>query len=221
MARGISEGGKPAQLRRLVLDLVDWGALRTGTLRLSLGPVRIRPLLESCREDYADEARGRGLTIECGVDRRVPSMLTADEARLRQVLCILLENALDVTTEGRLSLLARCGCPPQRQGASAARQVWAGQWVEICVSDTGAAIPPATQARLFRAFKRWDYHERTDGSGIRLALAYRLCEAMGGRLDVESDGVRGATFIVRLPIGECAEDPARAAALPEAVPTQA
>lgn len=219
MARGISEGGKPARLRRLVLDLVDWGALRTGTLRLSLGPVRIRPLLEACREDYAEEARERGLVLESGVERRVPATLAADEERLRQVLCILLENALEVTAEGRIGLLARCGCPPQASGTVGDRQIWAGQWLEIRVSDTGAPIAPSTLARLFRVFTRWDYHERTDGTGIRLALAYRLCEAMGGRLDVESDGQRGATFIVRLPLGECVEAPARAAALPEPVPT--
>lgn len=222
MARAKPGGGQPARLRRLVHDLVDWGALRTGTLRLSLGVVRLRPVLEACRDRYRDEARERGLTLECGLDRRVPATINADEARLYQVLCILLENALEVTNEGGVSLLAQCGCPPGgASGRAAAGLVWAGQWLEIRVADTGPGMPPTARAKLFRAFKRWDYHERTDGSGIRLALAYRLCEAMGGRLDAESDGARGATFIVRLPLGECVEAPARAEEFPAVVPTQA
>jgi signal transduction histidine kinase len=76
-----------------------------------------------------------------------------------------------------------------------------GTLCELMVSDTGPGIPPEAQSRIFQPFYRAP-GAKGAGTGIGLATVQRIVEAYGGRIAVRSQPGEGATFIIRLPLGE-------------------
>ncbi len=130
-------------------------------------------------------ATGRGidLTVAAGEGLRVQG----DREQLRQLVVILVDNALRYTSEGGRV------------------HVYAGQengHALLTVHDTGIGIPEAAQPRVFERFYRADdaRNRESGGAGLGLAIAQELVEGHGGRISVESTPGAGSTFIVRLPL---------------------
>jgi signal transduction histidine kinase len=71
--------------------------------------------------------------------------------------------------------------------------------VEVAVEDTGEGIPPDVLGKVFDPFWRGDAARTTPGSGLGLALAKRIVEALGGDIRVESAPAAGSRFAVILP----------------------
>jgi PAS domain S-box-containing protein len=116
----------------------------------------------------------------------------ADEAQLAQVFQNLIANALKFRREGvppRVHVTAREG---ERGGEGE------GEWI-ISVTDNGIGIDPEQADRLFRIFQRLHTADEYPGLGLGLALCKRIVERHGGRIWVESEPGRGATFTFTLP----------------------
>lgn len=115
----------------------------------------------------------------------------ADPGRLRQVLLNISTNAL------KYSL-------PQAPITFSARVADdSNSAVVISVTDKGKGIAPQDQTRIFQLFVRLeqDTESSRQGSGLGLYISYRLIEAMGGKIWVESEGIpgEGTTFHIQLP----------------------
>ena len=110
-----------------------------------------------------------------------------DPVQLTVALRALGDNAVEaIGRGGRLELEVRAG------GAAPAADV------EIVVRDTGPGIAPQHRRHLFDPF----YSGRQAGRGLGMGLAkcWRIVTNHGGKIDVESEPGRGATFVVRLPL---------------------
>jgi CheY-like chemotaxis protein len=172
-------------LTRLIDDLVDVNRITRDELelrkeRVDLAGV-VRAAVESCRSFMAPD---RELTVSLPPE---PLHLEADGIRLTQVLSNLLSNAVKYTQPGGHIRL------------SAERD--RGEIV-VRVSDDGIGIAPEALPQLFGMFYRVDRSlERTQGGlGVGLALARRLIEMHGGRIDATSAGLgKGCELVVRLP----------------------
>jgi two-component system phosphate regulon sensor histidine kinase PhoR len=74
---------------------------------------------------------------------------------------------------------------------------------EVCIalSDDGPGVHPRDQKRIFKPFERADdrLSEATEGSGIGLSLVRHVAEAHGGRVTLDSQPGRGATFSIWIP----------------------
>jgi len=68
--------------------------------------------------------------------------------------------------------------------------------VEIRISDTGPGIPPELREKIFRLY----FTTRKEGSGIGLAMSFRIVQLHDGTIDFASDPGKGTTFFIRLPI---------------------
>lgn len=111
--------------------------------------------------------------------------LTTDIDRARQILINLAGNAVKFTDEGGVRLVATVS--PTH--------------VRIAVIDSGIGIPRAKQAHLFKPFAQVDagLTRRHGGTGLGLYISSQLARLLGGRIELDSQAGRGATFTLELP----------------------
>jgi two-component system CheB/CheR fusion protein len=188
-------------LVRLVEDLLDVTRIAQNKIQLQRRPVDLARLV---REAIADN---RAQLEHCGVrlDVRVePEPLAAevDPIRVAQVVGNLMSNAAKFTPAG---------------GAATVSLEARGDAAVLTVADTGRGIEASLLPRLFEPFVQSDRAHDGDrgGLGLGLALVRRLAELHGGQVTAASDGPgTGATFVVRLPLGQPAGLTATAPAPP-------
>ena len=192
------------QLGRLVDDLLDLSRVTRGKIALRKEPVELAPIVAQTVE--AARALYGGLNHELSVSLPPhPVYLSADAARLAQVISNLLNNACKFTDQGgRVRLTVT-----QQDGQAIIR-----------VRDDGIGISPDQLPHLFDMFIQVDTSlERTrDGLGIGLTLVKSIVEMHGGTVEARSEGLgRGSEFEVRLPV---LAQPPRPAPAPDAEPAR-
>jgi signal transduction histidine kinase len=180
--------GETDRLSALVTDLLTLARADAGQERLSVQEVRLDEIiLDSGRQfkPLADE-RGIVLTIRAGS----PVFIQGDPARLRQLMVILLDNALKHTPAGGV---IEAECEISRS---------AGKYpVQLRVTDSGEGIAPQHLPHVFERFYRADPARAHDGSaGLGLAIAQWIVAAHRGRIHVSSTLGAGTTFLVQLPL---------------------
>lgn len=179
-----------SHMARLLDDLLDISRISLGRVELQSGRVTLTSVVDMAIETSQP-------AIERGRHRLVvqlpgqPVWLQADAVRLAQVLSNLLNNAAKYTEPGgRIRLEA---------------ELHAGNEVSITVSDDGIGIASDQLTRVFEMFAQAQpaLDRSQGGLGIGLALARGLTEAMGGRIEADSEGPgRGSRFTVFLPVHE-------------------
>jgi two-component system, OmpR family, sensor kinase len=172
------------RMGRLVADLLLLAQADAGQ------HLTLRPLdLAEVARDAARAARllRGGMALDL-VDLPEGLWVRGHEDRLRQVLVILLDNALKFTPAGGWVTLA----------AEKVRRDDA-DWIAIRVADTGPGIPPTEQARIFDRFYRGAAARSIEGTGLGLAIARWIAEEHHGTIELESTPGKGAVFTVWLP----------------------
>ncbi|WP_286785063.1 MULTISPECIES: hybrid sensor histidine kinase/response regulator [Pseudomonas] len=172
-------------LVELLNDILDLSKFEAGQLELERIPFDLGSLVEDTASLLSQNA-SPGVELTCLISPGLPSQLLGDPTRVRQIVSNLLSNALKFTRTGRVDVKVR----PSANG------------VCIIVRDTGIGIPPAAQARIFHPFAQGGagITRQYGGTGLGLALARRLCEAMQGELELDSREGQGSQFIVDLPL---------------------
>jgi signal transduction histidine kinase len=124
--------------------------------------------------------------LQIAISRLEPVAVLADPGQLRQVMMILLDNAIKYTPEG-----GKIRISAARENGRAA----------ISVSDTGIGIEPEVLPHIFERFYRGDSARARDehGSGLGLAIADWIVRAHNGDIRVISEPDKGSTFSVLLP----------------------
>ncbi len=178
-------------LERIVEDLRTLSLADAGALVLNRQPVSPRELLQRVANRFAPQAAQKKITLNVHADAALPA-LNLDEARVTQVLDNLVSNALQHTEGGgEIQLAAQT-----RDNA-----------VLFSVRDSGNGISPQDLPHVFERFYRGDKARPTSegSSGLGLAIAKALVDAHGGKIFVESELGKGATFFVELPMASNVE----------------
>ncbi len=174
-----------AHLLELINEVLDLARIESGRLELMPEAVPIRPLVDECVALMQSLAGQRN--IQLTAETQGGCAVKADRLRLRQILLNLLSNAIKYNREGGSVEIACHLAPPSR--------------VRIEVHDSGRGIPPGEMTRLFKPFERiGSAYDGIEGTGIGLALAKKLTEAMGGLIGVDSMDGKGSTFWIELPL---------------------
>jgi CheY-like chemotaxis protein/HPt (histidine-containing phosphotransfer) domain-containing protein len=150
----------------------------------------------------APKAAEKNLDLACIVDDAIPKILVSDVTRLRQILVNLIGNAVKFTHQGEVVIEVAPAGRAQRniplgheQDTDFLRHP--DQWLlHFSVRDTGIGIALDRQGRLFKSFQQVDASttRHYGGTGLGLAISKRLAELLGGKIWVESDAGKGATF---------------------------
>jgi signal transduction histidine kinase len=169
---------------RIISDLYDAASISKGKFTVSLKLLNLLKTIAEAVETVLPSATAKKICIKQRFGEG-DLMVYGDEGRLQQVICNLLNNAVQFTPEmGTISIL----CGLDRHAA------------QITISDTGCGIKTEILPKVF------DYAFQAssgNGLGFGLSIARHIVERHGGTISVESFGAnQGTTFTVRLPIAE-------------------
>ncbi|HEY0929140.1 MAG TPA: ATP-binding protein [Gemmatimonas sp.] len=179
-------------------DILDISRIEAGRLEIEPVACDLPALLLEVESLMRARAAGKGLTLETRLRNAVPSRVTADPTRVRQILMNLVGNAVKFTEHGRVTIEA------------GAELVEGQDWLAITVDDTGPGMSDQQATGLFQPFTQADgsVTRRHGGTGLGLTICRRLATLMGGdvRLLHTAPG-RGSHFELRLPLQVIAASP--------------
>jgi signal transduction histidine kinase/DNA-binding NarL/FixJ family response regulator len=176
-------------LLTLVDDILDFSKVEAGKIVLFPTSFSLKALMENCVAIVRGDPKAKALVLDLKLDSTLPDVLIGDEARLRQVVLNLLNNAVKFTPRGMVTLVVK------HEGSDSA-----GEALRICVRDTGIGIAKNQQHRLFETFSQVDgsIAREYGGTGLGLAICRRLVTLMGGTIGVESEAGAGSEFWFRI-----------------------
>jgi two-component system phosphate regulon sensor histidine kinase PhoR len=173
-----------ARMERLVSDLLRLARLDARQEALDLASCDMQQLFNTVVADVALTVESKRQHIATTVDPAA-GRITADPAKLHDVLRNLVENAVHYSPEAAAIRLEAT----RENGA-----------VRISVSDSGPGIPPDDLSRVFERFYRVDKsRSRPGGTGLGLAIVKHLIELHGGQARAENQPDGGARFVITLP----------------------
>jgi PAS domain S-box-containing protein len=172
---------------QLIDDLLDLSRIMTGKIRLDLHQISFAGVVEAAVDSATPTADAKGIRLKA-ILGATQDVVSADGARLQQVVWNLLTNAIKFTPKGgQVQVLL------QRVNSH----------LELNVSDTGIGIPASYLPHVFDRFSQKDSSTTRafGGLGLGLAICKQLVELHGGMIRAASQGEgMGATFSVQLPL---------------------
>jgi two-component system OmpR family sensor kinase len=167
------------RLTKLTVDLLDLSQLDAGAMEMRPHSVDLGALAREVTREFGARADLRGSRLELRTPPQ-PPIAHGDPDRVRQIIRILLDNALTHTPEGTKVTVTTYSV---------------NRRAELTVSDEGSGIPQRVQNRIFERFYTAD---KAGGSGLGLAIATELAQRMEGRITISSSR-RFTAFTLDLP----------------------
>ena len=171
-------------LANLVDNLLELSRQQSGHLVIWTQPTNVREVTDSVLQKLKSKSSIHRLVED--IPRKLPPAL-AEPIRFERILYNLVDNAIKYSPNGgKVKVFARQD----------------GDYLVIGVSDQGPGISHADQSRLFQSFERLGAAVKgsIQGTGLGLRVCHILVEAHGGKIWVESEKDKGATFLFTLPV---------------------
>ncbi len=172
----------------LVEDLLDMSHIESGKIRLKVAPLAMEPIIQDVVSELASKGFERQIMLKVNRKQKLPLVL-ADEARLRQIMTNLIDNAI------KYSL-------PKSEVIIDFRVQ--GTELVTSIKDQGVGITAAHIERLFQRFGRIynPMSMQAGGTGLGLYIVKNLVESHGGRIWVTSREGKGSRFSFSLPVAQ-------------------
>ena len=180
-------------LLNIINDILDFSKIEAGRLLIEDVPFNLAELVEDTADILSIKAEEKGIELVCSIDPALPSQLTGDPIRIKQVLTNLMGNAVKFTAHGEVLVKIQSGRKYEKNDATFVD-------IDILVKDTGIGIPQCKLNAIFESFTQADNSttRKYGGTGLGLTISKSLAELMGGQLTVESEPGKGSTFSFRL-----------------------
>jgi len=184
--------GASHTLLRLINDILDLSKIEAGKLEMQYTPTDIASLCYEIGSVFELTLKKKNVELLIEIDEKLPTMLLMDEIRLRQILLNVVGNAVKFTEVGYIRL-----------SVDTIQEEKDSNSVDIMftIQDTGIGIPSDQIEDIFGAFKQTYGQDsrKYGGTGLGLSISKRLCEIMGGTIEVESKPKTGSTFYIKFP----------------------
>src|ERR1700754_2506596 len=188
LTQGLEAIDRNARIQaQLIDDLLDVSRIVSGKLNLDVRPLDVCSVTRAAIAVVQPAADAKGITLDYWAQPTLGA-ISADSARLQQIIWNLLSNAVKFTPHG-----GRINVRVLRDGSN----------VKVTVSDTGQGIDPEFLPRVFDRFRQADSSTTRSfgGLGLGLAIVRHLVELHGGTVSAQSDGLnKGATFTATFPL---------------------
>ncbi|MBS1984781.1 MAG: response regulator [Bdellovibrionales bacterium] len=174
-------------LLSIINDILDLSKIEAGKIEIDIAPFDIDHLLLEVKQLYWAGAQKKGLELRIASPPEAKTF-TGDAGRIRQILTNLVSNGLKFTERGYIEIRATYLTDGDPR-------------LHFAVTDTGPGIPEDKQHLLFQNFSQIDGadNRKHGGTGLGLSISKTLTQLMGGRISVESQLGKGATFHVEIP----------------------
>src|SRR5215213_4396210 len=172
---------------QLIDDLLDVSRIVSGKLNLDVRPLEISSVTRAAINVVRPAADAKNISLDYSAEPGIGA-ISADSARVHQIVWNLLSNAVKFTPHG-----GKITIGIEQDGSHA----------KIMVKDTGQGIDPEFLPRVFDRFRQADSSTTRSfgGLGLGLAIVRHLVELHGGTVSAESEGAgKGATFYVTFPL---------------------
>ncbi len=178
----------------IIDDVLDFSKIEAGKMPINKSRFDLDDLLCKTATGMSLDAKQKGLSLTVDTSRMANTEICSDAMRVRQIVTNLLGNAIKFTQQGSISLVV--DIKAENEGFDEAV-------VELVIADTGIGIDEARVDTIFDAFSQADATttRRFGGTGLGLAIVKRLCELLGGTIELQSRLGKGSQFIVTLPLG--------------------
>lgn len=176
--------GEVKKMSKLVSDLLMVARSDNNALKVKIQKLNLGELLEQNIRMMKPLAEKKGITLE-GVELRKVT-IQGDEQKIKQLILILVDNAIKYTTDGGRVLVTLESADDEK--------------VVFSVQDSGIGIAPEDIDRIFERFYRVDKARSREmgGNGLGLSIATEILRLHGGKISVESELGVGTKFIVTL-----------------------
>jgi signal transduction histidine kinase len=176
--------GSSERLAGLIEDVLDMARIESDQFVIQHEPTDIRSVVETAMSWAQTMLDREQVQLRSEVEAATPTWIRADALRLRQVICKLLENAIQFTPRGRIDLRVRWLAED-------------GPWLLIEIEDSGIGMSREQVERITESFRQGDASatRTVGGLGLGLSVSHHVIEAHGGRMTMSSR--LGAGTIVR------------------------
>ena len=179
-------------LLSLINDILDISKIEAGKITLERIDFDLHTLMHTISSVMKPQAEDKGIRYQLHISPSIPFLVKGDEQHIKQVLLNLVSNAIKFTKEGQIDIHLKQANTQEDTNR-----------VRFEVTDTGIGIPDEARATLFDKFSQAD--ESTTrlygGTGLGMAIAKQLVEAMGGEINFESTPGQGTTFWFEITLG--------------------
>ena len=165
-------------LQRLVTDLLEFSRLQSSSFNIVREPVCLSDVVSNVCRSIRQLAEKKNIKL-LRTGSPAPYIVNGDYARLRQMMIVVLENAVKFTPEG---------------GSITVSEEESDGKMNITVTDTGCGIPEGEADRIFVKYHRSFSGENRNGTGLGLAIAKEIAERHDAVISVKSKPGEGASF---------------------------
>ena len=192
-------------LLHLLNDILDLSRLDSSKMDMETHDFELDALVQRSIELLELVAEEKRIRLQIRIPPDTPSVLCGDLLRISQIVTNLIGNALKFTEQDKVVQVEIKVVPDETGSAQ----------LVISVQDSGIGIPQDKLDQIFESFRQVDgsTSRRFGGSGLGLAISKKLCDLMGGRIQVVSTEGKGSCFTISLPIGVPGDSMALEAAL--------
>jgi signal transduction histidine kinase len=175
------------RLTRLVNQILDMAKIESGNAEWLVEEVDLNAVVEQSAAATSQLFRDKGVALSLQLDGAAPPIL-ADRDRLMQVVINLLSNAVKFV--------------PANEGQVAVTLSADAEALRVSVTDNGPGIRREDQQVIFDRFRQGGdaMTSKPTGTGLGLPISRKIVEYFGGKLWVESDFGKGASFVFSLPL---------------------
>ncbi|MDR2575516.1 MAG: response regulator, partial [Treponema sp.] len=178
----------------IINDILDLSKIEAGKLELMPVNYDVPSLINDTVHLNFMRYDSKPIEFILQVDENIPTTLSGDELRIKQILNNLLSNAFKYTNSGKVTLSVTCEAW-QREADSVI--------LVFRVTDTGQGMTAEQLSKLFEEYTRFntEANRTTVGTGLGMAITKYLVKMMNGTISVESEPGKGSVFTVRIPQG--------------------